>query len=594
MGNYVFSIEALIDTVTEDADDETSQHDVGGNIIPLLVERGTAQVFDFAAIEVPGATDRDRGYWRDVGRLDAYYEAHMDLISVDPVFNLYNWQWPIHTWPDPLPPAKFVFEEDDRTGHALDSRVCAGVVVSGATVRRSVLPRRAPALPRRGRGLDPHALGRRWPACGGTWGDRRQERAHRRRRADRRRPGGRPRAVLGLAGRRSGHRQGRDGGVPRVKVALLTREYPPHVYGGAGVRVEYLTRELARLDDLAVHCWEDEQPASADGGPQVVAHQPWDALAGRAPHLAALQAVSVDLTMAAGVQGANIVHSHTWYANLGGHLAKLIYDLPHVATVHSLEPLRPWKAEQLGGGYTLSSFCERTALEAADALIAVSEGMRADLLSAYSAIDPERVEVIYNGVDVDEYKPDSGTDVLERHGVDPDAPSVVFVGRITQQKGVAYLLEAALAFDPAAQLVLCAGSPDTPEIGAEVERRVQRVREERGNVIWLDQMLPRREVIQLLSHATVFVCPSIYEPLGIVISRPWPARPRSWRPQPAASSRSSRTAPPACACRLSRARTGPARRVTRRGSPRPSPSGSTTSWPTRRAPPRWAAPAAAA
>jgi alpha-maltose-1-phosphate synthase len=301
-----------------------------------------------------------------------------------------------------------------------------------------------------------------------------------------------------------------------VKVALLTREYPPHVYGGAGVHVEYLTRELARLDDLAVHCWGHEPPASADGGPQVVVHWPWDALAGHAPHLAALQAVSVDLTMAAGVQGANIVHSHTWYANLGGHLAKLMYDVPHVATVHSLEPLRPWKAEQLGGGYALSSFCERTALEAADALIAVSEGMRADLLSAYSAIDPERVEVIYNGVDVDEYKLDSGTDVLERHGVDPDAPSVVFVGRITQQKGVPHLLEAALAFDPAAQLVLCAGSPDTPEIGAEVARRVQQVREERGNVIWLDQMLPRREVIQLLSHATVFVCPSIYEPLGIV------------------------------------------------------------------------------
>ena len=301
-----------------------------------------------------------------------------------------------------------------------------------------------------------------------------------------------------------------------MKVALLTREYPPHVYGGAGVHVEYLTRELARLDDLAVHCWGDERPASADGGPQVVAHRPWDALAGRAPHRAALQAVSVDLTMAAGVQGADIVHSHTWYANLGGHLAKLLYDVPHVATVHSLEPLRPWKAEQLGGGYALSSFCERTALEAADALIAVSEGMRADLLSAYSAIDPERVEVIYNGVDVDEYKPDSGKDVLERHGLDPDAQSVVFIGRITHQKGVPYLLEAALAFDPAAQLVLCAGSPDTPEIGAEVARRVQQLREQRGNVIWLDQMLRRREVIQLLSHATVFVCPSIYEPLGIV------------------------------------------------------------------------------
>src|SRR5439155_20544281 len=231
---------------------------------------------------------------------------------------------------------------------------------------------------------------------------------------------------------------------------------------------------------------------------------------------AALQTMSVDLEIAASLADADVVHSHTWYANLAGHLAKLLYDVPHVQTTHSLEPLRPWKAEQLGGGYALSSFCERTALEAADACIAVSKGMREDLLAAYPAIDPARVEVIYNGIDAAEYAPDPATDVLERHGIDPDAPSVVFVGRITRQKGLVHLLQAALDIDADAQLVLCAGAPDTPEIGAEVAARVERLRTERGNVIWLDTMLPKREVIQILSHATVFTCPSIYEPLGIV------------------------------------------------------------------------------
>jgi starch synthase len=294
-----------------------------------------------------------------------------------------------------------------------------------------------------------------------------------------------------------------------VRVALLTREYPPDVYGGAGVHVEYLARELARLEDVTVHAWG----ADRDGA---VGHRAWDALAGDAPHLAALRAMSIDLSMAAGVAGAEVVHSHTWYAQLAGHLAALTYGVPHVTTVHSLEPLRPWKAEQLGGGYALSSWCEKVALEGADAVIAVSEGSRADILGCYPAIDPGRVRVVYNGIDANEYRPDPGTDVLERYGVDPDRPSVVFVGRITRQKGVPYLLDAALGFDPAAQLVLCAGAPDTPEIAAEVEQRVERLRAERGNVIWLDQMLPKREVIQLLSHATVFACPSIYEPLGIV------------------------------------------------------------------------------
>jgi starch synthase len=294
-----------------------------------------------------------------------------------------------------------------------------------------------------------------------------------------------------------------------LRVALLTREYPPEVYGGAGVHVEYLARELARLVEVTVHCWGADR---GDVDPPVVAHRPWEALAGDS----ALQAVSVDLLMAAGVEGATLVHSHTWYAQLGGHLAKLMYGIPSVCTVHSLEPMRPWKEEQLGGGYAVSSFCERVALEGADAIVAVSSEMRRDVLGCYPAIDPERVRVIYNGIDAEEYRPDPGTDVLQRYGVDPSRPSVVFVGRITRQKGLTYLCDAALELDPAAQLVLCAGAPDTPEIGAEIAAKVDRVRAERGNVIWIEQMLPKGEVIQLLSHATVFVCPSIYEPLGIV------------------------------------------------------------------------------
>ncbi|MDA0161176.1 glycogen synthase [Solirubrobacter ginsenosidimutans] len=291
-----------------------------------------------------------------------------------------------------------------------------------------------------------------------------------------------------------------------MKIALMTREYPPEVYGGAGVHVEYLARELRAFEEVTVHAW----------GTGDVPHTAWDALRGDAPELAALRAVSIDLTMSAGAQGSDLAHSHTWYANFGGHLAKLLWGIPHVATVHSLEPLRPWKEEQLGGGYRLSSFCERTALENADAVIAVSNGTRGDILRVYPNIDPDRVHVIYNGIDTAEYTPDPTTDVLERHGIDPAKPSVVFVGRITRQKGVQYLLEAAKAFDPSAQLVLCAGSADTPELGAEVERRVEELKATREGVFWIEQMLPKPDVIQILSHATVFACPSIYEPLGIV------------------------------------------------------------------------------
>ncbi|MFE2034712.1 glycogen synthase [Streptomyces scopuliridis] len=296
-----------------------------------------------------------------------------------------------------------------------------------------------------------------------------------------------------------------------MRLGLLTREYPPDVYGGAGVHVEFLARELRSLTELEVHCWgggDDAEPA-----PGVVRHL---AAAGLDGANDALRTFSVDLAMAAALEGRELVHSHTWYANLAGHVAKLLYGIPHVMTAHSLEPLRPWKAEQLGGGYALSSWAERTAVEGADAVIAVSRGMRDDILACYPSLDPDRVRVVHNGIDTRLYRPDRGTAVLDRIGIDPDRPFVLFVGRITRQKGVPHLLRAARALDPGAQLVLCAGAPDTPEIGAEFRELVEELGRTRDGVHWIPEMLPRPEVIQLLTHAAVFACPSVYEPLGIV------------------------------------------------------------------------------
>jgi alpha-maltose-1-phosphate synthase len=292
----------------------------------------------------------------------------------------------------------------------------------------------------------------------------------------------------------------------KLRVALLTREYPPEVYGGAGVHVTYLARELEPLVDLTVHCQGADRP-------DAVAHRPWDLLAGANQ---ALQVVSADLSMAAATASARLVHSHTWYANLGGCLASMLYGIPHVMTMHSLEALRPWKAEQLGGGYHVSTWCERTSAASAAAVVAVSDGMRADILSAYPEIRAERVRVIRNGIDTDEYRPDPGTDVLERYGVDLSRPYVIFVGRITRQKGVPVLLRAASGLIPEAQLVLLAGAADTPEQLAEVTELVDGLRADRSGVIWIPEMLPKPEVIQLLTHATVFAIPSVYEPLGIV------------------------------------------------------------------------------
>jgi alpha-maltose-1-phosphate synthase len=292
-----------------------------------------------------------------------------------------------------------------------------------------------------------------------------------------------------------------------VRVGLLTREYPPDVYGGAGVHVEFLARELRSLTDLDVHCWGE----GAAGG--VVRHRPWPTLDGAND---ALRTFSVDLSIAAALEGRELVHSHTWYANLAGHVAKLLHGVPHVVTAHSLEPLRPWKAEQLGGGYALSGWAERTAIEAADAVIAVSGAMREDILGCYPALDPARVHVIHNGIDTEEYRPVQAHDALTRYGIDPQRPFLLFVGRITRQKGVIHLVNAIPEIDPALQIVLCAGAPDTPEIEREMEQGVARVAAGRPGVIWIREMLSRPEVIQLYTQAAVFCCPSVYEPFGII------------------------------------------------------------------------------
>jgi starch synthase len=287
---------------------------------------------------------------------------------------------------------------------------------------------------------------------------------------------------------------------------VLTREYPPDVYGGAGVHVDFLVRELRRLVDVDVHCF---------GAPRddAIAHT---VPVGMADRNAALETLAVDLEIADAVAGCDVLHSHTWYANVAGVLGGLLHGVPHVLTAHSLEPQRPWKIEQLGGGYRVSSWAERTAYRNADAVIAVSHGMKSDILAVYPFMDPDKVHVVHNGIDARLYAPDHGTDVLQRYGIDPDRPYVVFVGRITRQKGVGHLLSAARDFVPEAQLVLCAGAPDTPEIGSATAAAVDSLQETRTGVVWISEMLPRPDVVQLLTNATLFVCPSVYEPLGIV------------------------------------------------------------------------------
>jgi starch synthase len=290
---------------------------------------------------------------------------------------------------------------------------------------------------------------------------------------------------------------------------MMTREYPPEVYGGAGVHVTELVAQLRHLCEVDVHC----MGALREGA---TVAQPDPALKGAN---AALSTLSADLNMVNAAAEATVVHSHTWYAGMAGHLSALLYGVPHVLTAHSLEPMRPWKAEQLGGGYRISSWVEKTAVEAADAVIAVSSGMREDVLRSYPALDPHRVYVVKNGIDTEVWHPASpadGDSVLAELGVDRSRPIVAFVGRITRQKGVAHLVAAAHHFAPDVQLVLCAGAPDTPEIAAEVASAVQELSEARTGVFWVREMLPTNKIREILSASTTFICPSVYEPLGIV------------------------------------------------------------------------------
>ena len=299
-----------------------------------------------------------------------------------------------------------------------------------------------------------------------------------------------------------------------MKVVFYTNEYPPYTYGGAGVAVEYLTRELTKLMDVEVRCFGDQR--SKKPRLQVTGFEPWEALS-KGAHKGygkALEALSINLQFCKN-NTADIVHCHTWYTNLGGFFTKILHKIPFVMTTHSLEPLRPWKREQLENAYDLSSWIERNAVQAADAIIAVSSGMKKDILSCYD-IPASKVAVIHNGIDLQEYRPSASSRARRQCGISLDRPYVLFVGRITRQKGIIHLVNALPAIDPSAQIVLCAGAPDTKEIAAEMEAAVARIRRIRKDVIWIDKMLPKPDIIELYSHAAVFCCPSIYEPFGII------------------------------------------------------------------------------
>jgi len=289
-----------------------------------------------------------------------------------------------------------------------------------------------------------------------------------------------------------------------MKVGLVTKEWPPFIYGGAGVHVKYLAKSLQALVDVDVHCFGEDRPDATayELSPAELQLNP------------AMQALITDAQIASNLEGVDIVHSHTWYANMAGHFAKVLYKIPHVITAHSLEPDRPWKEEQIGGGYRISSWAEKTAYESADAIIAVSQGMRRDVLKAYPSLDPAKVHAILNGIDTNTYYPQANPELLDSLGI--KGPYAIFVGRITRQKGLAHLLKAWKEVDPQFGLVLCAGSPDEPGIGAEVQAAIEELQAERDNVVWISKMASQADVIALLSSADLFLCPSIYEPLGIV------------------------------------------------------------------------------
>jgi starch synthase len=301
-----------------------------------------------------------------------------------------------------------------------------------------------------------------------------------------------------------------------LRVGLMTREYPPYVYGGAGVHVEYLSRELAKTIEVEVHCWGDQ--FSDEGNLHVRGDQPWSRITDgtQEKFKAALETFSLNLAQMTSIAAIDIVHTHTWYVAMAGFFAKKLYRIPFVLTTHSLEPLRAWKAEQLGSGYAMSSWMERTAILDADAVIAVSQGTKADILRAYPEIDAGRIHVIYNGIDLNQYQKTSETTALTEYGIDASQPYVLFVGRITRQKGVTHLVDAIPHLPAAIQVVLCAGAPDTPEIAAEMREKIEWVRTINPRVIWIDKMLSKPEAIQLYSNCSVFCCPSVYEPFGII------------------------------------------------------------------------------
>lgn len=301
-----------------------------------------------------------------------------------------------------------------------------------------------------------------------------------------------------------------------MRVGIFTREYPPLVYGGAGVHVDYLSRELSRKIEVDVHCWGPQHADHANL--HVRGAEPWAEISNgtEGKFKGALEALSLNLTQVKALQGIDVVHTHTWYVSMAGYLAKKLYDIPFVLTTHSLEPLRAWKSEQLGSGYAMSSWMERTAILDADAIIAVSKGTRADIERAYPDVDPERIHVIYNGIDLAEYQKTTETTALTHYGVDPAVPYVLFVGRITRQKGVTHLVDAIRYLPAETQVVLCAGAPDTPEIATELREKVETARKDHPHIVWIEKMVTRRETIQLYSNARVFCCPSVYEPFGII------------------------------------------------------------------------------
>jgi starch synthase len=301
-----------------------------------------------------------------------------------------------------------------------------------------------------------------------------------------------------------------------MRVGLFTREYPPLVYGGAGVHVDYLSRELAREIEVEVHCWGPQQ--TDEGNLQVRGAEPWVEISNGTEEKfkSALEAFSLNLTQVKALVGIDVVHTHTWYVSMAGFLAKKLYGVPFVLTTHSLEPLRAWKAEQLGSGYAMSSWMERTAILAADAIIAVSHGTKADIKAAYPDVDPARIHVIYNGIDLNEYQKTEETTALIENGVDPAVPYVLFVGRITRQKGVTHLVDAIHFLPAETQVVLCAGAPDTPEIAAEMRQKVEAARAHHPRIVWIEGMVSKRDAVQLYSNCRVFCCPSVYEPFGII------------------------------------------------------------------------------